>query len=88
MTRNSINNKNERVSAYGFACGYVEMVENGHKHATIWLEGGIYHVRWQLDKDDEITRYWEREGNGWKTYERLADARKQYDTVARLVRAA
>ena len=37
MTTKEITNKDGRVSAYGFACGYVETVENGHKHATIWV---------------------------------------------------
>ena len=89
MTKMSsnLNNKNGRVSAYGFACGCVETAENEHKHVTIWAESGVYHVRWQLDKGEKF-RYWEREGNDWETYERLADARKQYDKIARLVRAA
>lgn len=64
MARSNIKTKAGRISAYGFACGYIEAVENGHKHVTIWAEHGAYHVRWPLDKV-EVYRYWTREGNGW-----------------------
>lgn len=53
MTRSNIKTKDGRVSAYGFACGYIEAVENG---------------------------------NGWATFDALADARKQYDKVKKEVK--
>lgn len=84
MTRSNIKTRSGRVSAYGFACGYIETIENGDKHATIWMEHGVYHVRWKLD-DGEIYRYWTREGNGWATFDTLADARKQYDKMSKEV---
>ena len=31
MTRSNIKTKDGRISAYGFACGYIEAVENGDK---------------------------------------------------------
>ena len=84
MTRSNIKTKDGRVSAYGFACGYIEAVENGSKRATILMEHGVYHVQWKLD-DGEMYRYWTREGNGWATFDALADAREQYDKVSKEV---
>jgi hypothetical protein len=84
MTRSNIKTKDGRISAYGFACGYIEAVENGYKRATILMEHGVYHVQWKLD-DGELYRYWTREGNGWATFDALADARKQYDKVKKEV---
>lgn len=48
MTRSNIKTKDGRISAYGFACGYVEAVENGSKRATILMEHGVYHVQWTV----------------------------------------
>lgn len=66
MTRSNIKTKDGRVSAYGFACGYIEAVENGYKHVTIWAEHGAYHVRWQLDKGEPIAK---DILNGWRDKE-------------------
>lgn len=84
MARSNTKTKDGRISAYGFACGYIEAVENDYKYVTIWAEHGAYHVRWQLDKG-EVYRYWTCEDNGWATFDALADARKQYDKVKKEV---
>lgn len=85
MARSNIKTKDGRVSAYGFACGYIEAVENGNKRATILMEHGVYHVQWKLD-DGELYRYWTREGNGWATFDALADAREQYDKMKKEIK--
>lgn len=73
MVRSNIKTKDGRISAYGFACGYIEAVENGYKRATILMEHGVYHVQWKLD-------------DGWATFDALADAREEYDKVSKEVK--
>lgn len=43
-----IENRDGSISAYGFACGYKEACEYGHRFVEIYAEGGVYHVRWWL----------------------------------------
>lgn len=80
-----INNKDGRVSAYGFACGYKETCEREHRFVEIYADGGIYHVRWWLGDSPIDGRYWETTDGGWEQFERLTDARKAFSIIARKV---
>lgn len=37
--------QNGKLSTYGFACGYVERIENGDNRATLSQEHGAYTVK-------------------------------------------
>ena len=85
-----INNADGSVSAYGFACGYVERFETGVRYTseevvyegkpltgmslTLWAEG-CYHVR-QHDYDTGQRVFWD-------CFDTLAEARKRYNSVKR-----
>ena len=80
-----IENRDGSVSAYGFACGYKEACEYGHRFVEIYAESGVYHVRWWLGDSPIEGRYWETTDGGWEQFERLCDARKMFNKVARKV---
>lgn len=54
-------NRNGTLTRYAFGCGYVEKYGDA---GTLWLEGGVYHVRG-----------WYGETRVWETRERVGEAR-------------
>lgn len=63
--------KSGHVSAYGFACGYVESVYHGRVNVTLWQEHGVYHVR--------AHDHGERRRVFWESFRLLSDARRHFD---------
>lgn len=80
-----ITNIDGSVSAYGFACGYKEACEHENRFVEIYAEGGVYHVRWWLGDSPIEGRYWETTDGDWEQFERVADARRKFNTIAREV---
>ena len=74
------------VSAYGFACGYKEACEHEHRFVELYAESGVYHVRWWLGDSPIEGRYWETVNEGWEQFERVADARRKFNTIAKFTR--
>jgi hypothetical protein len=64
--------KDGSLSAYGYACGYVNRVENKitDQYKELYKEHNTFHVKWNI-------------GNGreWKSYELLADALKKFNSI-------
>lgn len=74
--------KQGRLTAYGFACGYVESKIIAGPYFGYWdeqdkvelyQEGSVYHVK----------RYSKGARQAWETFESLAPARKFYDSFKR-----
>lgn len=65
----------------------VNEVDNIEKtlDATVKRADGVYHVRWWLGDSPIEGRYWETTDGGWKQFERVADARRKFNTIAREV---
>jgi len=64
--------KTKRITAYALACGHVERKEENNIRLTLWHEHGCYHVRAH-----------EFDGRGrlfWQSFDKLIDARSQFDT--------
>lgn len=89
----NIKNKNGSISAYGFACGYVETKDNGavlnsddSKNVELYREHGVYHIRafnWSLREFDNLD--WNA-SNGfriWYSVESLSEARKIFKQECR-----
>lgn len=70
-----IKNKSNQLSAYGFACGYIERVETGSLSVQLWHEG-CYHVRCHCNYDGRIF---------WLSMNNLTIARKIYREASRQV---
>lgn len=66
------------VSAYGFACGYIERKQLGTVSVSLWSESGIYHVRAHCAHHGR--RFWE-------SFRTLGAARKHYNHARALLLA-
>lgn len=55
--------KTGRLTAYAFACGYIERKTTGHAiETTLWKEHGTYHVR-QYDALHKCRVFWQATGS-------------------------
>jgi hypothetical protein len=62
-------NRDGSLTAYSFACGYVQKKEIAHYDVTLYLEG-CWHIRtWDNEARKRI---------GWESFNRLGQARKAY----------
>lgn len=68
------------VSAYGFACGYVERAIIGEISVSLWHENGCYHVR------AHESGFGGRGGLFWDSFRMLGEARKRFATAAGMLR--
>lgn len=69
-----LNTKTGRLTAYGFACGYIETrTTRNHLETEIWQECGRYHVRQY--SFDSLT--WG--GVFWECFDTLAEARNLFN---------
>lgn len=71
--RTEVLNKNGSISAYGYACGYVNRVEKGNRYKELYKEHNTFHVRWNLDNGD---------GRHWESFDTLAQAQKKFVSVS------
>jgi len=64
-------NKNGELSAYAFACGYVQQKDFGKINLSFYHEGGnCYSVQaYDFGKSEKIF---------WDSFEKLGDARKRF----------
>lgn len=65
------------ISAYGFACGYVESVYHGRVNVTLWQEHGVYHVR-AHDHGNKRRVFWD-------SFRLLSDARSHFRHARALI---
>jgi hypothetical protein len=72
MKRNEILTKTERVTAYGFACGYVETkkAKKGTDYVKLWKDSFVYSVTGFVNN----VRVWE-------SFDKLNEARKFYNSI-------
>ena len=63
-------NKQNQLTPYALACGYIEQTEINGKRVTLWGDCGFYHVR-NHDFNSHSRVF-------WKTYKKLTTARKAY----------
>ncbi len=61
-------NKDGSLTAYSFACGYIETEDFGKINLQLWHEGACYHVR-AHDHDEKGRLFWE-------SFDTLGEARK------------
>jgi hypothetical protein len=71
-------NKNGDLSAYGFACGYVQFASKTGKEIDKWdngkeiyLDGAVWAVK----------HYKDGQRIAWLTFDRLGEARKHYRSI-------
>lgn len=77
--KNKLKNKDGFTSEYGFMCGYIENIQTEKIKLTMFLEHGIYHIQaYRNDKKTYITR---DDCRIWKTYDKLTEAKKQYNKL-------
>jgi len=63
-------NKNGSLTAYSFACGYIEKLERDNKQTQLFLDGGVWHVKgYDFNKHERIT---------WECFDYLTPARKYF----------
>lgn len=62
--------KTGRLTAYSFACGYIEQRQWRSIGTTLWHEGACYHVR---QHDTEVGRVF------WHCFDTLAEARNCFN---------
>ena len=72
----NIHTKNNFLSAYGLACGYVDSWRNREtgEYAELYKEHGVYHVRLFVDNKRLV----------WDSFYLLAEARKRFKEIAKL----
>lgn len=61
-------NKDGSLTAYSFACGYIECKEKDTLHLDLWHEGACYHVKASTDKARLF----------WHSFEKLGEARRYF----------
>lgn len=65
--------KKGQLTKYSFACGYVERKEEKGVRKTLWLEGGVYHVRaHDFNQSKRIS---------WDSFHTLKDARAKFSAI-------
>ncbi len=66
----NLKRKDGKLTAYGFACGYMEYREFNDGHSIrLWQEHGVYHVRMHHKYNGRIF---------WDSFRTLTEARKRY----------
>lgn len=70
-----------RLTAYAFACGYIEQrttdlerLRDGDLYTELYAEHGVYHVR-QFDRREEARSF----RSFWETFSTLAMARRCFN---------
>jgi hypothetical protein len=71
----AIKTKSGRLTAYGFACGYVEEHEKDQVRTVLWHEGATFHVR-QHDHKQQKRIFWD-------TFTSITEARRRFDKAKR-----
>ena len=69
-------NKNGTLTAYAFACGYIERKETENLRLDLWREGACWHVR-ANDFDAANCRLF------WESFDLLTEARKFFNAQKR-----
>lgn len=62
--------KKGQLTRYGLACGYIHKYEHLQQTVTLWMEGGVYHVR--------RYNHFHNKRVFWDSFDKLSDARKRY----------
>jgi len=64
--------KDGNLSAYGYACGYVNRVENNitNQYKELYKEYNVFHVKWNIDNERE-----------WESFDSLNDALKKFNSI-------
>jgi len=78
--------KNGNLSAYGFACGYVQKVENEKLHKQIFMEHSHFHVQSLRNNKPELSSYFigghiPHSFIIWEVFDNLKDAKKFYNLI-------
>ena len=68
----NIYKKNGQLSAYGYACGYVNRIECNITglRKSLYQESGVYHVRTNVDMPKK-----------WQSFHTLQDALKHFKSI-------
>lgn len=70
-------NKNGALSAYGLACGKIQLYDRKLGKAELYKEGGVYHTR-VIIKGFEAQQWNKDDKKAWLSFEKLSDARKAF----------
>ena len=71
--------KDGSLTAYAFACGYIQRQTIGSKQITLWVEHGCHHVRAHDFNSDVVhTESGVRGRLFWLSFDTLTEARKIY----------
>jgi len=69
--KNKFKTKAGLLTPYALHCGYIQTFGGDNGRVTLWHEGGpLYHVR----------------GENWESFEKLKDARKQFNLEKRKIK--
>lgn len=69
-TADKFHNSNGTLTAYAFACGYIERKETENLRLDLWHEGACYHVKaHEFNGRGRLT---------WESFDGLAAARRHF----------
>lgn len=74
MKTPSLSTKSGKLTAYAFACGYIQRKSIALVDTTIWMECGIYHIRRTDFNNTPAKRVF------WETAKTLNGARKIFNS--------
>jgi len=81
----SLFNPDGFLSAYGFACGYVQKVENEKLHKQMYREYNVYHVQSTKNNSPKLNSSFcgpvSHNYLIWESFEKLNDAKKLYNKI-------
>lgn len=77
--------KNNRITAYGFACGYVQLIENEKVHKELYKEHNVYHVRSLYNNTPKLSTIFSGHTSHkfiiWESFPTLSEARKLFSKI-------
>lgn len=81
----SVIERNNKLTAYGFSCGYTEFIENLTIQKELYKEHGIYHVRSLYNNTPELnTKFTGHTSHNyvvWESFHQLSAARDFYRKI-------
>lgn len=85
MKTSQFYNSNGTLTAYSFACGYVEKVDTDLLHKELYREHNCFHVRSLRNNSPQLASKFDGPTSHlfviWETFETLTNARKFYNSI-------
>lgn len=84
-SENKFRNDNGELTAYAFACGYIEKEENGSMHCQLMYETPTYFVKIFNATFPYLEWNNPKGGRFWLCYDKLSDARSVYRRMKSMI---